>query len=122
VGSYICLSYFHPFQQFFIHNDKFCPFFIPFSSNLPTLYNVEKIVWPTIYAVFCVVPSSLAKSWLYFYSLAMCQILFFVSKREKKCNDKLYQGSNSVDICKLFFVFLYFIREKELACIFEIDK
>jgi hypothetical protein len=29
--------------------------FIHFSSNLPTLYNVEKIVQPTVYAVFSVV-------------------------------------------------------------------
>jgi hypothetical protein len=51
VGLYIRLSYFHPFQQFFIHIDKFYPFFIHYSSNLPTLNNVEKIVWPTVYAV-----------------------------------------------------------------------
>jgi hypothetical protein len=55
VGSYIHPSYFHPFQQFFIHMDKLYSFFIHCSSNLPTLYNVEKIVWPTVYAVFSVV-------------------------------------------------------------------
>jgi hypothetical protein len=58
VSSYIRLSYFHLFQQCFIHIDIFYPFFIHFSSNLPTLYNVEKIVWPTVYAVFCVVVGS----------------------------------------------------------------
>jgi hypothetical protein len=52
VGSYIRLSYFHPFQQFFIHSDKFYPFFIHYSSNLPILYNVEKIVWSTLNVVF----------------------------------------------------------------------
>jgi hypothetical protein len=51
VGLYIRLSYFHPFQQFFIHIDKFYPFFIHYSSNLPTLNNVEKIEWPTVYAI-----------------------------------------------------------------------
>jgi hypothetical protein len=55
MGSYICLSYFHPFQMFFIHIDKFYLFLILFSSNLPTLYNVKKIVWPIVYAVFSVV-------------------------------------------------------------------
>jgi hypothetical protein len=55
VGLCIRLSYFHPFQQFFIHFDKFYPFFIHYSSNLPILNNVEKIVWPTIYAVLGVV-------------------------------------------------------------------
>jgi hypothetical protein len=57
VGLYIHLSYFHPFQQFFIHVDKFYPFFIHYSSNFPTLNNVEKIVWPTVYAVLGVVPN-----------------------------------------------------------------
>jgi hypothetical protein len=57
VGLYIRLSYFHPFQQFFIHIDKFYPFFIHYSSNLPTLNNVKKIVWPTVYAVLGVVKS-----------------------------------------------------------------
>jgi hypothetical protein len=52
VGSYIHLSHFHLFQPFFIHIDIFFPFSINFSSNLHTLYNVEKIVWPTVYAVF----------------------------------------------------------------------
>jgi hypothetical protein len=37
MGSYICLSYFHPFQHIFIHIDKFYPFFIHCSSDLPTL-------------------------------------------------------------------------------------
>jgi hypothetical protein len=55
VGLYIRLSYFHPFQQFFIHFDKFYPFFIHYSSKLPTLNNVEKIVWPTVYAILGVV-------------------------------------------------------------------
>jgi hypothetical protein len=55
VGLYIRLSYFHPFQQFFIHIDIFYPFFIHYSSNLPTLNNVEKIVWPTVYVVLGVV-------------------------------------------------------------------
>jgi hypothetical protein len=44
----------------FIHIDIFS-FFIPFSSNLPTLYNVEKIVWPTVYAVFSVVSLTLSR-------------------------------------------------------------
>jgi hypothetical protein len=55
VDSYIRQSYFHPFQQFFIHIDKFYPFFIHCSSNLPILNNFKKIVWLTIYAVFNVV-------------------------------------------------------------------
>jgi hypothetical protein len=55
MGLYIRLSYFHPFQQSFIHFDKFHSFFIHYSSKLPTLNNVEKIVWPTVYAVFGVV-------------------------------------------------------------------
>jgi hypothetical protein len=54
MGLYIRLSYFHPFQQFFIQIDNFYPFFIHCSSNLPTLYNVKEIVWPTVYAVFSV--------------------------------------------------------------------
>jgi hypothetical protein len=58
MGLYIRLSYFHPFQQFFIHIDKFYPFFIHSSSNLPILNNVEKIVWPTVYAVLGVASSS----------------------------------------------------------------
>jgi hypothetical protein len=55
MGLYIHLSYFHPFQQFFIYIDKFYPFFIHYSSNLLTLNNVEKIVWPTVYAILGVV-------------------------------------------------------------------
>jgi hypothetical protein len=51
VGLYIRQSYFHPFQRFFIHIDEFYPFFIHYSSNLPILNNVEKIVWPTVYVV-----------------------------------------------------------------------
>jgi hypothetical protein len=55
VGSYIHLTLFHPFQQVFIYIDNFFPFLINLSSNLSTLYNVEKIVWPTVYAVFSIV-------------------------------------------------------------------
>jgi hypothetical protein len=55
VGSYIHLTFFHPFQQVFIHIDNYFLFFINLSSNLSTLYNVKKIVWPIIYAVFNVV-------------------------------------------------------------------
>jgi hypothetical protein len=55
MGLYIRLSYFHPFQQFFIHIDKFYLLFSHYSSKLPTLNNVEKIIWPTVYAVLGVV-------------------------------------------------------------------
>jgi hypothetical protein len=34
---------------------------IQFSSNLPTLYNVEKIVWPTVYAIFSVLLRNLLR-------------------------------------------------------------
>jgi hypothetical protein len=64
VDLYIHLSYFHPFQQFFIQIDKFHPFFIHYSSNLPTLYNVEEIVWPTVYVVFIVVTKAIYALWL----------------------------------------------------------
>jgi hypothetical protein len=68
MGLYIRLSYFHPFQQFFIHIDKFYPFFIHCSSNLPTLNNVEKIVWPTVYAVLGVVVSWQGLEWRQLYN------------------------------------------------------